>query len=146
MALELLRQEKSVDSAYAESQHFYSTGLADRAFQAKSIRSRSKFDRELVNKFGGQNRPDEAVVEDSFDSGKATKAVVTLNLAIEGDSTALPYVSNRQDLLDVLSRIASDAQVEECLLSGEVLWAPEGPGEILTNNDLYESYPDLVPL
>ena len=99
-----------------------------------------------VNKFGDQNRPDEQPDVENDDGARATKAVVTLNLAIEGDSTVLPRINSRQDLLNTLSQVASDAQVEDCLLSGEVLWSPEGAGEILTNDDLYEDYPNLVPL
>lgn len=132
-------------SAFTESTHYANAGLADRAFQAQSIRSRSKFDRELINKFGGKNRSDEQPGEQG-DGSKATQAVVTLNLAIEGDSTVLTKINSRQDLLKVLSQIASDAQVEDCLLSGEVLWAPEGPGEVLTRDDLYVDYPELRPL
>lgn len=99
----------------------------------------------LVNKFGDKiesEKPSRSVVgEDGF----ATNAIVTINLAIEGDSTVLPGIRTRKDFLDSLSKIASDAQVGECLLAGEVLWAPTGR-ESLTKDDLYADYPNLIPL
>jgi hypothetical protein len=67
-----------------------------------------------VNRFGGQNRSDAPPTTANEESDvKATKAVVTLNLAIEGDSTVLQKIRTLQDLLEVLSQIAADAQVEE---------------------------------
>lgn len=77
---------------------------------------------------------------------KFTAAIVCINLAIEGDSTSLRSVRSRQDLLDALSKIASDSQVGECLLSAEILWAPEEPWEVLTSSDIYADYPNLIPL
>ena len=101
---------------------------------------------ETVNKFGDQMRSDNTAQASGDDDGSATNAVVTLNLAIEGDSTVLKTVRTRQDLLDVLSKIASDVQVGECLLAGEVLWAPNGPNEVMTRDDLYADFPNLIPL
>jgi len=72
--------------------------------------------------------------------------VVSINLAIEGDSTVLPGIRYRQDVLDALSKIATDAQVGDCLLSAELLWAPEERWEVLTPNDVYADYPNLIPL
>jgi len=46
VSLELLRQEKSVVSAYSHSEHFDSAAKAEREFQRRSIRDRRKFDRE----------------------------------------------------------------------------------------------------
>lgn len=77
---------------------------------------------------------------------KATKAVVTITLALEGDATRLPTVRYRRDLLDALSRIASDAKTGDCLVSAEVLWAPEGGHDVLTQNDVYADFPELVPI
>jgi uncharacterized membrane protein len=77
---------------------------------------------------------------------KATFAVVSINIAIEGDSTVLPTISSLDDVRLALARIASDAQTEECLLSAEILWAPEAAGDTLTENDIYADYPELIPL
>lgn len=76
----------------------------------------------------------------------STKAVVTIHLAIEGDSTKLPKIISRTDLLLALKKIAADASVEDCLLSAEVLWAPEDELATMASVDVYRDYPDLIPL
>lgn len=80
------------------------------------------------------------------DSALATAAVVTLNLCIEGDSTKVSTIRNRVELRSALLRIASDSQIDSCLLSGEVLWIPESRAETVTSEDVYVDYPDLYPL
>lgn len=77
---------------------------------------------------------------------KATAAIVCINISIEGDSTSLPAIRFRQDLLEALSKIAADAQIEDCLMSAEILWEPESRQEVLTADQIYASYPNLVPL
>jgi uncharacterized membrane protein len=85
---------------------------------------------------------------------------VSLNVAIEGDSTALPAVRDRDDVRRALETLAADAKVGDCLLSAEVLWAPEhdggdgggrgdeqeGDGSDLTLEGLAADYPELVPV
>ena len=141
-ALMLLRQETAIVSAGSEYKHFRSVAEAQREFNSLSIIKRSKFDRESASNFGGQKQ----IVHDAAADGNsgATVAVVTINLCIEGDSsTQLSKIRTRQDLKDALSRIASDSQVEECLLSGEVLWTPEDRSDTLTREEVYEDYPTL---
>jgi Protein of unknown function (DUF1517) len=46
VALELLRREASIWSAFTQSVHFPTPGQAEREFQRQSIRNRSKFERE----------------------------------------------------------------------------------------------------
>jgi uncharacterized membrane protein len=84
---------------------------------------------------------------------------VSLNVAIEGDSTVLPAVRDREDVRRALETLAADAKVGDCLLSAEVLWAPEhgggdkdrgdvqeGDGSELTLEGLAADYPELVPV
>ena len=101
----------------------------------------------IVNKFGNEDRSERnRTQENAGGAGAATVAIVSLNLAIEGDSTVLPTITNRQDLLRVLSLISSDVQVEDCLLSGEALWAPDERGDVLTQKDIFANYPNLIPI
>lgn len=111
-----------------------------------------------VNKFGKANEPDQAritsdaddddddVSKEDVDSSGLTNAVVSIQLSIEGDSTTMPSITYRQNLRDALERIAADAQVEDCLVSAEILWSPEEKNDRLTSEDIYASYPDLIPL
>ena len=77
---------------------------------------------------------------------RATVAIVTINLCIEGDSTKVSKIRNRVELQSALSRIAADSQVGNCLLSAEVLWSPESPAERITSEDVYQDFPHLFPL
>jgi uncharacterized membrane protein len=89
--------------------------------------------------------------------GGGQLALVSLNVAIEGDSTALPAVRDRADVRRALETLAADAKVGDCLLSAEVLWAPEHDGggrgdeqegdrNELTLEGLAADYPELVPV
>ena len=77
-------------------------------------------------------------------SPRATVAVVTLNLAIDGDSTFLPKVKTRQQLVEALRCIALDARVEDCLFAAEVIWIPGDRDDNLTRDDVYAAYPNLL--
>jgi uncharacterized membrane protein len=98
----------------------------------------------LVNKFGSKSieakRSQEAPVS------SPSVAIVTINFAMEGDSTALPKIGSRDDVHAALSMIASDALVGECLLTAEVLWSPEDPSETLTRESTIVDFPHLVPI
>lgn len=77
---------------------------------------------------------------------KATEAVVTISLSIQGDQTELPEIRDREDLKYALTRIAADAPVEDCLNSAEILWSPELRSERLTRKEIFADHPDLYPL
>lgn len=101
-----------------------------------------------MNKFGSENRPDarKAHSDDDDASFSSTVAIVTLNFAIEGDSTQLPAIRTRDDLRLALKRISADALVSDCLLTAEVLWSPEDSTETLSKETVVADFPSLVPL
>jgi uncharacterized membrane protein len=72
-------------------------------------------------------------------------------LVIKGDHTCGPFqsgVSTRKDMGRALIRIATDSQVENCLVGTEVMWMPHEleSGQILTQSDLLKKFPDIIPL
>ena len=107
------------------------------------MKERGKFEREN-RRYGGvdynQNRRDQEVTPYS---PKATMAVVTLLVAVEGDSTKLPTTQSMSDIEESLSKIASDVKVDGCLQSAEILWTPEERGETLTMREVVSDYPEL---
>lgn len=145
MALELLRQEKSMVSAASTYRHYPNVDQAQREFNRLSIEQRSKLESEAVNKYGGEDLSNIADQKKSSNAFRTTTAVVTIAICIEGDQTKLPIIKSRQDVVTALSRMASDVPVEECLLSAEVLWAPEGQ-DTLSKEDLIADFPNLFPL
>jgi uncharacterized membrane protein len=145
VALELLRQQDNIISATTSSKHYGTADQANRDFQQSSVKSRSKFDIEAVNKFGKyEDRSEPSNKKPS--KSEPTVAIVTINYSIEGDSTKLPYIRYRKDVAEALNLIAKDSQVEDCLLSAEILWAPDNVAEVLKKDDLYVDYPNLIPL
>ena len=79
-------------------------------------------------------------------SDKATIAVVTILLQIDGDSTCNTLSSTINSIRDVeqaLSRIAADSQVDDGLKSVEILWTPVERDETLTMRDVLADYSDL---
>jgi uncharacterized membrane protein len=82
----------------------------------------------------------------SDDGSRSTTAVIDLSICIEGDSTKVPTIKNRAALRDALYMISADAQVNECLLSAEVLWTPDDGTDSMSVQDVFADYPTLFPL
>jgi uncharacterized membrane protein len=143
VALELLRRKSSIVSASTRYKHFRSREQAQRDFNSLSIKERGKFEQETVSKYGGVDYSSRVSGSSSAASDKATVAVVTIMLAIDGDSTKLPSVNSLQDVEEALRKIASDAKVDDCLQSAEILWTPEDRSETLTLREVVADYPEL---
>ena len=102
-------------------------------------------------------------------SGQSTVALVHITIAIEGNSlkdtfggsdsdgydddgggggggTKSRKIKTRQDLINALTQLSSDCQVEDCLLSAEVIWSPQDPDEQLTMDDIYADFSNLYTL
>ena len=145
VALELLRQRRSIFAANSKSEHFNNADKAIRDYNQIAINQRSKFERETISKYKGvdYSSPSNTSAIKSNNDYKATVAVVTLVFAIEGDSTKLPSIRGIRDVEEALSKIAADVKVEDCLMSAEILWTPGDASETLTERDIYVDYPEL---
>mmetsp|Transcript_24900 Transcript_24900/g.41252 ORF Transcript_24900/g.41252 Transcript_24900/m.41252 type:complete len:492 (+) Transcript_24900:60-1535(+) len=136
VALEVLRRKSSIVSASTEYKHFNSRSKALREFNNQATQERGKFERENIgaNFFLGDRQQQ---------GSKATMAVVTLVLSIDGDSTRVPRVGSLADVEDALRKIASDSKMDDCLQSVEILWTPEERTETLSLKDVIADYPSL---
>ena len=143
VALELLRRKSSIVSGSTSFKHFNDRSKALREYQSKSVKERSKFENENVSKYGGVDYGVGRSGQSGAASGKATMAVVSIILAIDGDSTKLPRINSIGDVEQALRQIASDAKVGDCLNSAEILWTPEDRSETLTLRDVVADYPEL---
>lgn len=142
VALELLRRKSSIVSGHTRYTHFRDTNKAQREFNSMSVKERSKFEQEGTSKFGGVDYSSQRSANSALNN-QATVAVVTLNLAIDGDSTKLPQINSLQDVEQALRKIAADVKVDDCLQSAEILWTPEDRTETLTLKDVVADYPEL---
>lgn len=148
VAMELLRQRRSVFAASSKYTHYRNGDKAQRDYSALAIKERSKFERESISNYGGVDYGNDNAKNkslsgyDSF-SPQATAAVVTIILSIDGDSTKLPKITSMGDLEKALTAIASDVKVDDCLRSAEVLWTPEDSDDTLSQTDVIVDYPEL---
>merc|ERR1711959_559431 len=146
VALELLRRKSSIVSAHTNYKHFGNYDKGQREFSSRSTKERSKFEQETVNKYGGVDyslQLGKSGLGPSADNPKATMAVVTLVMAVDGDSTKLPKVGSIRDVEEALRKLATDAKVDNGLQSAEILWTPEDRSESLSVRDVVADYPEL---
>ncbi|KAL3770407.1 hypothetical protein ACHAW5_002324 [Stephanodiscus triporus] len=158
VALELLRRKSSIVAAHARGRHHADPGPAQREYNGVAIRERGKFQRETVSRYGGVDYNDPSSsssssspsrrrgIPEDDSAGKATVAVVTILMLIDGDSTsrAMPSrIGSVRDVEEALSRIAADAKADDCLRSAEILWTPEERDETLTMREVLADYPSL---
>merc|ERR1712124_57562 len=138
VALEVLRRKSSIVSASSSNKHFMNRNKALREFQNRSVKERSKFETENGNKFlqFGDNAGGGA-------GDKATMAVVTIVIAIDGDQTRLNKIDSVTDVEQALRQIASDSMTDDCLQNAEILWTPEDRSEALSVRDIVADYPQL---
>lgn len=148
VAIELLRRKSSIVAASTRASHYRDENKAQREYNNVSIRERGKFQRETVSKYGGVDYSDARMgsANPSDFSAKATIAVVTIVMMIDGDSTSKQLssrVNSIRDVEDALSRIAADAKAEDCLRGAEILWTPEERDETLTMKEVFADYSSL---
>jgi uncharacterized membrane protein len=143
VALELLRRRSSIVSASSSYEHFGDRNRAGREFQSRSVQERSKFEKETVSKYGDVDYGARSDVPATAGTDKATMAVVTLVIAIDGDSTKIPNINSISDVEEALRRIASDVKVDDCLQSSEILWTPEERSETVSLREVVADYPEL---
>lgn len=149
VAMELLRRKSSVAAASTRASHFRDENKAVREYNNRAIKQRGKFDRETVSRYGGVDYAADAGLRsaDPRDaSSKATVAVVTIVMMIDGDSTSKQLssrVNSVRELEEALSRIAADAKADDCLRGAEILWTPTDRDETLTMREVLADYPSL---
>lgn len=112
-----------------------------------------------MNKFQGENRPDDTITQFNSDgTTTSTIAVVTVNIAMRGkfigptnkkggSKNNFSNNLNRLDVISLLTQIGSDVQMEDNeMIAAEIFWTPEQRDDILTQEEVYYKYPELLPL
>lgn len=150
VALELLRRKASIVAASSSASRHRDGNWAQRVYNDLAIEQRSKFERETLSQYGGVEYSDPHTDPPRPEyAPKATIAVVTILLLIEGDHTSKKLSSNIgsvRDAEEALRCIAADATADECLRGAEILWCPEQREDTLTMRDIVVDYPKLRSL
>mmetsp|Transcript_29598 Transcript_29598/g.66963 ORF Transcript_29598/g.66963 Transcript_29598/m.66963 type:complete len:267 (-) Transcript_29598:2114-2914(-) len=146
VALALLRKESDWVSASLEKKVTRDEDEGESLFGQFSLQERAKIERETFNKVSGMDKSEARSSEGKLDDiGKATEAVITMILAIEGKE--LPSVKDMKSLRTCLTELGgSDMLGNNALLAAEIMWTPEEPWETITKEDLILEYPKLLPL
>ncbi len=115
---------------------------AESTFNRLSMAERSKLDRELTTNVGGQRSSEGAKAAGDSDATSDFIAITLLvasrnRLTLKGAASA----EQLRDSLQLLGGVGADD-----LLALEVIWQPEGAGEVLSTEELLTAYPDLQHL
>jgi uncharacterized membrane protein len=140
-SLALLRRSKDWNACAYEGEKFmFGPSKAEPYFQNLAIRERSKFEEETPS--------DMMLVKSAANSNsQPTEMVVSLLVALRGSSTAYTEsVRSVGDAKKMLQNLAADALTDEGnnVMAVEILWTPSEPGNVLTERDLIEDYPELI--
>jgi uncharacterized membrane protein len=115
---------------------------AESTFNRLSMTERSKLRSELTSNVAGRvSQTSEGAVGDS--DATSDYIAVTLLVASRGRVPLKP-VSGSEELREAL-RILGSVPSDQ-LLALEVIWQPEGAGEVLSADELITAYPDLTHL
>ena len=139
--LALLRQPDLWVYANAESGSVPFSS-AESTFNRLSMNERSKLDAELTSNVGGQRMSD---TSSSAGEADATNEFIVVTLLVASTASAkLAGADTGEDLRQTLRILGSTASTE--LMALEVIWQPEGRGDVLSANDLVTAYPNLQHL
>ncbi|MEB3235231.1 MAG: DUF1517 domain-containing protein [Cyanobacteriota bacterium] len=115
---------------------------AESTFNRLSMAERSKLERELTSNVGGTRRNDSAVAAGDSD---ATSDFIAITLLVASRRRLkLAGAANGEQLRTSLQQLG--AVGSEALIALEVIWQPEGAGEVLSTEDLLTAYPQLEHL
>ena len=115
---------------------------AEATFNRLSMAERSKLERELTTNVGGQRLQDGARA--AGDSDATSDFIAVTLLVASRQRLALPAAGRADQLRQALQSLGAVAASD--LLAVEVIWQPDGAGEVLTTDQLLTAYPDLQHL
>lgn len=116
---------------------------AESTFNRLSMQERSKLERELTANVSGRRFSEPAPVAPGASDAASDFIVVTL-LVASRQRLAIKGVRSAEDLRDSLQKLGAIGAND--LLALEVIWQPEGAGEVLSTEQVITAYPDLQHL
>lgn len=115
---------------------------AESTFNRLSMNERSKLDAELTSNVGGQTLSSNAGAVGEAD---ATNEFIVVTLLVASTATTqLKGASTGEELRQTLRILGSTSSSD--LMALEVIWQPEGRGDVLSAEELITAYPNLQHL
>lgn len=142
-SLSLLRNPELWVYANAESAQVPLQSAED-TFNRLSIQERSKLRNEVLSNVGG--RRDQVLPSgDRQDAGEVGSDFIAVTLLVASRNRLLLKATNSADALrDALQQLGAISPDD--LMALEVIWQPEGVGEVLTTEELLTAYPQMQHL
>jgi uncharacterized membrane protein len=142
-SLSLLRNPELWVYANAEAAQVSFTAAED-TFNRLSMQERSKLRKEVFSNVAGR-RDQQAAAEDrqALDVVRSDYIAVTL-LVASRNRLLLKDANSAESLRDALQQLGAIS--EDDLIALEVIWQPEGIGEVLTTEELLTAYPQMQHL
>jgi uncharacterized membrane protein len=112
---------------------------AESTFNRLSMAERSKLSREVTSNVGGQRSSDSTVA--AGDSDATSDYIAVTLLVASRQRLTLPGADTAETLRQSFQKLGSIGADD--LLALEVIWQPEGAGEVLSTEELLTAYPDL---
>ncbi|QEY33413.1 DUF1517 domain-containing protein [Synechococcus sp. RSCCF101] len=116
---------------------------AESTFNRLSMTERSKLDAEVTSNVSGRKLVPTSAGQAGDADGTSDFIVVTLLVACRSRMT-LKGSDTAQDLSETLRVLGSISSSD--LMALEVIWQPDGAGDVLSADDLVTAYPDLQHL
>jgi uncharacterized membrane protein len=116
---------------------------AESTFNRLSMQERSKLERELTANVAGRRFSEPSAVAPGTSDDSSDFIVVTLLVATR-QRLAVKGAASAEDLRDSLQKLG--AVGADDLLALEVIWQPEGAGEVLSTEQVITAYPNLQHL
>ncbi|MFM7087856.1 MAG: DUF1517 domain-containing protein [Cyanobium sp.] len=113
---------------------------AESTFNRLSMQERSKLRREVTANVAGRRSTESGAGR----SGDASEYIAVTLLVASRRALSLAGATSAEALRDSLQRLG--AVGSDDLLALEVIWQPEGAGEVLSSEELITAYPDLQHL
>ena len=117
---------------------------AESTFNRLSMNERSKLDAEVTSNVGGQRLNDQSKSSAAGDADATNEFIVVTLLVASTATSALKGSDTSEDLRQTLRILGSTSSSD--LLAMEVIWQPEGRGDVLSSEELVTAYPNLQHL
>ncbi len=117
---------------------------AESTFNRLSMTERSKLSAEITSNVSGQRSSNEISKTPSGEADATNEYIAATLLVASRQQLKLSESNNISDLQDNLRILGSLAATD--LIALEVIWQPEGQGEVLTAEELVTAYPNLKHL
>ncbi|MEB3260253.1 MAG: DUF1517 domain-containing protein [Cyanobacteriota bacterium] len=120
-------------------------GSAEDTFNKLSLQERSKLRKEMFSNVSGRRDQVSATEQPQSSAGGVGSDYIAVTLLVASRSRLLLNGANSaESLREALQQLG--AVREDDLIALEVIWQPEGVGEVLTTEELLTAYPQLQHL